>query len=204
VLNWQRYDLLKGQDNIAGIAPDIEPGTQFANMTVFCPNVHRIGVIYSEEHSSRTVAEAGNAAAKLGVELVTQPISHPKDFERAYKKLAGRIDVFWILTDPVVYTLENVSWLEARCIKDRLACIGQSENIAKLGMLLAIDPDILSIGAQAASIAKSIILRDQNPKKIGVAPPLGTRIFLNMKTAREIGVTINSAALNITSEIIEK
>jgi len=204
VLNWERYGLMDGHDHIAGIASDVDPGAQFANMTMISPRVRRIGVLYSREHSSQIVAKAKEAAGKLGLELVAQQIDHSEDFQRSYKKIAGHIDGFWILTDPVVYTLENMAWLEKRCIEDRMVCLGQSRNIAKLGVLLAVDADIPNIGFQAASMAKNILLRNQSPKKLGVMPPLGTRIYLNAKTAKEIGLVLNPSALDMASEIIDR
>ncbi len=204
VLNWQRYKLFEGQDNIAGIAYDVAPGTQFINMTLFSPNVQRIGVIYSKEHSSQTIEKAMESAEKLGLKLVARPISRPRNFKRAYKKISKQIEVFWIIADPVVYTLDNMSWLEEKCVKDSIICIGQSKNIAKLGVLLAMSPDTPNIGSQAASMAKSILLLNKNPKEIGVMPPLGTRLFLNVKTASKIGLVIEQYAMDMASEIIDK
>ncbi len=203
VLNWQRYRLTSGQDNIAGIAAEPSPGTQFVNMIMCSPSVRRIGVIYSREHSFQTILRARKEAERLGLTLVDIPISHPREFKRAYKMMADRIDSFWMPADPVAFTLDNISWLEKRCIKDRIVCLGQSKNTARMGVLLAVSPDIRSIGSQAASMARNILLRGQNPKKIGVMPPLGTRLILNMKTADRIGLEISRSVMDMTSEIIE-
>lgn len=204
VLNWQRYNLLEGQNNIAGINYEVAPGTQFVNMTMFSPNANRIGVIYSKEHSELIVAKAKEAAQLLDLELITKNINHPKEFRRAYKELSNKIDSYWILSDPVVYTVDNLSWLGEKCLKDSIVCIGQSKNVAKLGTLLAIDPDIPNIGLQAASIGKDILLRSHSPGDIGVRPPLGTKLFLNLKTARKIGITISQPAMGMVNEIIDK
>lgn len=202
VLNWKKYGFSVGHDNIAGVATEVEPGTQFVNMTMFSPNVHRIGVVYSEEHSAEVVAKARKAAKLLGLELEEKTIRHPDEFRSAYKKMAHKIDGFWILSDPVMFTLENISWLEKRCIKDRLVCIGQSENVAKIGIMLGINPDYANIGSQAASIAKNILSGKQGPEEIGVMPPLGTRLYLNMNAADKIGLTISQSAINMANEVI--
>lgn len=203
VLNWQKYQLTAGQENIAGIASDVAPGTQFLNMTLFSPISRKVGVIYSETHSVEIINQAREAADLLGLELVAQPINHPREFRRTYKKMSDQIDSFWVLTDPVVYTLDNIGWLEKNCLKDQLVCIGQSENVAKLGILLAVDPDIPNLGNQAASLAKNILFRNEEIRKIGVMPPLGTRIYLNTKTAQKLGLTIGQAAMGMVNEIID-
>lgn len=204
VLNWKRYGLLDGQDNIAGIASEVAPGTQFINMTIASPKVKRIGVIYSEAYSSETLQQAKKAAAKLGLEVVDIPISRPKEFRQAYKQIADRIDGYWMLADPVVYSLDNVAWLEERCTRDRIVCIGQSRNIAEVGILMAVNPDVTNIGIQAASMAKSILLRQRPPGQIGVMPPLGTHLVLNAKTAKRIGLELNRTAMDMASEVIDK
>lgn len=204
VLNWERYGLLDGQENTAGIAWEVDPGTQFINLTVALPDVKRVGVVFSKAHSAETVAHAKREAGRLGLELVEAPINRPKEFRQTYKQIAGKIDGYWMLADPVVYTLENVAWLEERCTRDRIACIGPSRNIAELGILLAVNADVANIGIQAASIAKSIVLRHLTPKQIGVMPPLGTRLVLNAITAERIGIELNRTALDMASDVIDK
>jgi putative ABC transport system substrate-binding protein len=203
VLNWERYDLLKGSNNVAGIATDIDPGTQFANLAMFAPEVKRIGVIYSEKHSSGIIKKARQVARVLGYELMAQSIIQQKEFRRAFEKIADDIQAYWILSDPVVFSTRNMNWLKKRCLKQRIITVGQSENVVKLGMLLGINTDTGNIGIQAASMARSIVLHNQSPKNVGVMPPLGTALILNMKTARKIGLTINEPALGMTSKIIE-
>ena len=204
VLNWQKYDLLAGQENITGIANEVAPGIQFANATIVSPDTRRIGVIYSEAHSMQIIKDAKESAKKLGIELITKSISNPQDFKHAFRMISGRIDGYWIVADPVVYTIENVVWLEKKCINQNLICIGQSKNVAASGVLLAVDLDVPNIGSQAASIARNIMIRKQSPKSIGVMPPLGTRLLLNMKTARKINLSVSLSAMDLANEIIDK
>ncbi|MFH1217752.1 MAG: ABC transporter substrate binding protein [Pseudomonadota bacterium] len=201
VLNWQRYKLLDGAVNIAGIGAELAPGTQFVNMTMFSPKVRRIGVV-SSPHSTQILEQAQKAAHLLGMELVVELIHRSNNFQHAFKKLAGQVDAFWILNDPMVYTLENIDWLEERCLKEKLLCVGQTQNIARMGVALSINPDINQIGAQAASMARNIIENDQNPKDIGVMDPLATQILFNVRTAERIGLEVTPQSLDIATTVI--
>jgi len=183
VLNWERYNLIAPHGNVAGIA-------------------YTIGVIYNDEQSGRIVELARKAAAILNLKLIEKTVDRPEDFQRAFKSMADDIDSYWILTDPVVYTLENISWLEKRCLKNRLICIGPSENVAKLGVVLSVESDVKNIGIQAASMARSILEHKQSPGKIGIMPPIGTRLFINNKTARKIGLQVNQNVLDNAAEVI--
>ncbi|MBU0730867.1 MAG: hypothetical protein KKA70_14110 [Proteobacteria bacterium] len=203
VLNWERYGLLTGQKNIAGIAHDVALSTQLANLTMFSSDIQNVGVIYSEEYSKDSITNAQLAAKKLGINLISMPITRPHDFKRNFKQLSDKIDAYLVLADPVIYTLDNISWLEKRCVRDRIICIGPSKNVASQGVMLALDPDVKNTGSQAVSIAKNIIVLKKDPQDIGVMPPLGTRLYLNLKTAAKIGFEVSPAVVDLATEIIE-
>ncbi|MDD5760118.1 MAG: ABC transporter substrate binding protein [Desulfobulbaceae bacterium] len=203
VINWQRYNLLEGSSNMAGIAAEMAPGTQFANMTMFSPTVKRVGLLYSS-YSSALLVQARKEAALLGLELVAEPLEHSEDFQRSFKKISGHIDAFWVLNDPVLYTLENLDWLEGRCLKEKLFCVGQSKNLAKLGLTLTVNPEMTQISIQAAAIAKNILLRGQKPNEIRVMEPIGTQLLVNSKTATRIGLILSPQALKMATSVIDR
>lgn len=202
VSNWEKYNLLS-QKNFTGIMTDVAPGTNFANITMVLPRIKKLGVIYSLEYSDYLIQEARKAAALLGIELIEETVTHSKEFKQRYKAMSEHIDGFWILTDPVIYTVNNISWLKTKCIQEHMACIGQSVNIAKMGFLLAIDPDLPHIGLQAAAIVKGILQHQKQPEDIGIVAPLGTNLILNLKTAARIGMTISEESQNLANILIE-
>jgi ABC-type uncharacterized transport system substrate-binding protein len=203
VLNWQKYKLLEGQRNMAGISTEINPGNQFLNLSLLVSGIKKIGVIYSPGFSGELVATARQSTQMLGIRLVEQPIDSPQHFEQAYKKLAAEVDAIWVLHDPITYTLKNMDWLKERCIKDKLICIGQSENLVEAGILLSVRADEANIGAQAASMAINILVRNQQPAAIGVMEPLGTNIIVNRRTADHIGLKLSKQALGMVTDIID-
>lgn len=204
VLNPEKYKLNSGQNNIAGIATEVDPGAQFAHLSLFFPKIRNIGLIYSPEHSSQLIAHAEKTSALLGFRLVKAPIASPNEFRKAYYTIKEKIDAFWVIADPVVYRVRNIAWLEKRCVEDQLVCMGPSENIAKLGLVLSVNPDLSSIGSQALSMTNDILRYGNTPKAIGIQPPLGTVITLNMKTVRKLKLSIDPKAINMASEIINE
>ena len=203
VINWQKYGLLAGQANMAGISSEVNPGNQFISLSMFAPKIRKIGVIVSQDFSSELVGQARQAASMFGIELIERRIASSKDYRRTYLQLAGQVDGVWVLNDPFTYTIENLDWLEERCIKDRLVCIGQRRNLAELGLMLSVQADMESIAAQAASMVKNILLRGQRPADIGIMDPLGTKISVNHRTANRIGLKLSSHAMAMATEVIE-
>ena len=201
VLNWQRYKLLDGSSNIAGIAAEISPGAQFVNMTMFLPAMRRIGLLYSPL-SETILSRAREAAALLGLELIAEPVDRAGDFQRAFKRLGGRVDAFWLLNDPVVYTLENMNWLEDRCLKEKLLCVGQTQNLARMGLALTVNPDLGQIGGQVAAMARNILLHGQKPGQIGVMEAIGTQLIVNITTAERIELPVSPQVLDMATSVI--
>jgi len=201
VLNWQRFNLLDGSTNMAGIAAEMPAGTQFINLSIFSPGVKRIGVVYSP-YSTELLAQARKAAATLGLELVTEPVDSSKDLQRSFKVMEDSIDAFWVLSDPILYTLDNLDWLEDRCLKKRLLCVGQSQNLVKIGISLAVTPDFSQTSTQAAAMAKNILLHGQKPSEIKVMDPISTQILLNLKTAKRIGLSFSPEAMGMATTVI--
>lgn len=202
VINWQKYNLLEGRANMVGISSEVNPGNQFLNLSMFAPQIKRIGVIYCPVHSAEIVEQAKNAVKMLGMELVERPIQRGQDFRRIYRQLSTMVDGLWILNDPVTFTVDNMVWLEKRCLADRLVCIGQSKELAEIGLMLSVRPDVSNIGVQAASMAKNIVKRGQSPASIGVMEPLGTQIYVNRRTAARIGIELSDQTLNMATEVI--
>ncbi|MCP4353747.1 MAG: hypothetical protein GY795_50510 [Desulfobacterales bacterium] len=202
VINWKKYKLHE-QNNVVGIPYVVYPDIQFAYFKMFVPDVQQIGVIYSKMHSSEIIADAEHAAMLEELELVAEPIVESKDLRPAYNKIRDRIDALWLIADPVVYTPKNMDWLKRRSIRDTIPCFGQSENIVKLGALLAVAYDDYDIGSEAAYIAKKILFENESPKNIGEKYHQLYRIFLNMKTAEKIGLEISPSAMRIATDIIE-
>lgn len=202
VLNWQRYNLLEGNTNVAGIAAEVAAGTQFANLTMFSPTVKRIGLLYSP-YSTALLTQARKEAALLGLELVAEPIDQAQDFQHGFKKITEQADAFWVMNDPVLYTLENLNWLEERCLKQKLLCVGQTKNLAKRGLTLTVNPEMNQIGTQAAAMVQNILRRGQKPSEIRVMEPLGTQLIVNRKTAERIGLALSPQALNMATTVID-
>ncbi|MCP4109269.1 MAG: hypothetical protein GY749_27710 [Desulfobacteraceae bacterium] len=203
VINWKKYRLYEDQENIVGIPYVAAPDIQFIYLKMFTPDVKHVGVVYSKMHSCEIINDAEDAAILSELELITEPIVKSEDFRSAYRSMTGHIDAFWILADPVLYTPRNMDWLIRQCIRDNIFCFGHSKNIVKLGALLAVIPDNSDVGSQGVSIAKRILLKNESLNNIRGKYHPEIRIFLNMKTAKKIGLEISKSAMEMTSGIIK-
>ncbi|MCB2182957.1 MAG: hypothetical protein KQH63_13065 [Desulfobulbaceae bacterium] len=203
VINWQQYHLLEGQTNLAGISSEVNPGNQFLSLSMLIPGINKVGVIVGKDFSAHIIDQASQAATMLGIELIVRRIDSSPDYQRTYRELAGQVDSIWVLNDPLTYTIDNLDWLEERCIKDKQVCFGQRRNLAELGFMLSVQADMGNIAAQAASMAINIIQRGQRPADIGIMEPLGVKISVNRSTAESLGIELSSEALALATEVLD-
>lgn len=200
-LNWRHFRLTEGRRNIAGIDTVPQPGSELAYLTMIAPKVKRIGLVHSTL-TAETAGEIARAAALFGITVEPVLIDDARDFKGTVKKLAQRIDGFIALRDPRIYTLDTLDWLTERCERYGLACLGRTPELARKGILLTVSPGPHEVALQAVSMAESILKGELRPTDIGVSPPLGTQVYLNLKTAGMLGLEISSEALQAATEII--
>lgn len=67
---------------------------------------------------------------------------------------------------------------------------------------MSVEIDFYNISSQLASMARMIIEQEMNPDKIGIRPPLGGRLVLNMDVAEKIGIEVPAEIMPFIHEII--
>ncbi len=200
-MNWRHFGLLGKQANIAGIDMVSPAGSELAYLTMFAPDVRRIGMVYSKgsEAMARKIQEA---AGLFGLEVVMVAAQDSRDLKFAYKALVDEIDGFIVLRDPKVYDLDNMEWLGERCRIDKIVCLGRSAELAQKGTLLTVSPGSRDIALQAVSLTQAILSGQTTPQEIGVAAPLGTRVVLSLEAATALNLTISQEVQDAATEVI--
>jgi putative tryptophan/tyrosine transport system substrate-binding protein len=194
VLNPEREDL--NADHIAGISLEIPVDVQLSALKAIVPRAKKIGVIYNPRNSNELLSNAMAVASKQGLEIVASKVDAPDDTPRALRAFADGIDAFWLIPDPTVVTPQAFRAILEFSQKSNVPFFAYNEAFVRAGALLSLGPNSASIGAQACTMAKSI-LGGQSPKSLGIAAPQGMELFLNMKTSEQLGLT--SIAANAMS-----
>ena len=76
------------------------------------------------------------------------------------------------------------------------------EAYLKFGATLVVSADLQTIGRQAATLVKTIMLRQEISTK--VQPPAGTQIILNNKKVKECHLEFNESAMDSINTIVEE
>jgi len=162
------------------------------------PNLSDVAVLGPDGHPEWPDVRA--AARALNVHLVELPTREPDDFDGAIRAaVAARVAALAVLPSPGTNQAEvTITQLAAQ---RRLPCMGPLREYAVAGALLAYGPNIPDLFYRAATYVDKI-LKGTKPAEIPVERPTTFELVINLKTARELGLTIPPSVLQQTTEVI--
>jgi putative ABC transport system substrate-binding protein len=199
VLGWKNYGLEGALTT--GVAVEIPDDVLLTRFKLILPGLKRLGVICGEHTCPLIEQTARPAAEQLGIELVIAPVAHHQAVPGAYRRIRTSIDALWMVPDPLVITRDNFSYLSSRTRHDDVAFLAFSENFVEAGALLSVAPSYATMGAQAAVLVnKMLASKGEAPP---VQNPLGSTLVINAETADDLGISMDSATLNMFDRVIE-
>jgi putative ABC transport system substrate-binding protein len=175
--------------NIGGFAFDIEVSRRMEEMQKALPSARRIGVIYDEPVSGQVVRQA-RRYLNPGVKLVMRDARNPRDAGENIDSLAGNIDTFWLLWDPVIANPGNFRRLVEFCFRNRVALVSPATPFVEAGALMSISADYFETGRNAGLIAHKILEGKLRVGELGETPPAGPMLTVNGEVARRLGIVI--------------
>jgi putative ABC transport system substrate-binding protein len=168
------------------------------------PEAKRFGVLSSPTVPSHvpTMRAAEVAADKLGVTLHKAPVRAAEEFDEAFAKMA-RADVQAVFVAASALTVRSRPELLAQlALKYRLpSMFGARDNVAA-GGLMSNSPDHVDLSRRAAAYIDKI-LKGSNPAELSVEQASQYQLIINLKTAKELGLTIPPLLLARADEVIE-
>jgi putative tryptophan/tyrosine transport system substrate-binding protein len=199
IINWQRLPITP---KTYGINNEIHTGMQLNLVKYLFPQMHKIGVLYSRKYMQQWIKEAEENARELNIDIVSRPITRGSTIVPQLKKMIGKIDAFWLISDPnVVFEKEILFEILKICDQQKIPVISYHRAFAECGAVLAVMVDPATIGRQSADIALEIIAKRNVGEKIQY--PAGSNITVNLKKIKEYGTAHSEEALGIANFLIE-
>jgi putative ABC transport system substrate-binding protein len=188
---------------VIGVSLDIPATTQLQTLSVYLPNVKRVGVIYDPRKSGAAVQELERAAAAMGLQLLKEAVTSESSLPEATDRIAGQIDVLWAPVDSTVYNSRNAQFILTQMLEHRVPVMGFSENMVKAGALLALQVDYQAVGAQTAALLQAVLKGEAVAGGI-VQMPRSYNVMLNGRVQQFLGNPIPRSAMQQASFINEK
>jgi putative tryptophan/tyrosine transport system substrate-binding protein len=183
--------------NITGLStyyPEIS-GKQLELMKEIVPKLSRVAVLENSAvpGNAQALRETERAAGAFGVKLQYLDVREPKDFENVFREASkGRADAVLVLSNPVA-TSQRAQVAELAA-KSRLPAMYPDSLFTDAGGLVFYGVSITDLYRRAATYVDKI-LKGAKPGDIPVEQPTKFELVINLKTAKQIGVTIPQSVL---------
>ena len=167
------------------------------------PSVSRVAVLWDPDSPGPVVAfkETQVVAQTLGVQLQSLEARSPNDFEGAFKaatrERAGALTVLASLL-----TLTYRKPIVNLAAKNRLPATYPDSQFVEAGGIMSYGTDVADLWRRAATYVDKI-LKGAKPGDLPVEQPTKFELVINLKTAKQIGLTIPPNVLARADKVIK-
>jgi ABC-type uncharacterized transport system substrate-binding protein len=159
------------------------------------PKVSRVAVLLNPNHpfALRFKTEYEAAAQPLGIRLQSLEMREPAELDQAFSAAKReRAEVLVTINSPLVSSqLKRIVDLAA---KSRLPTMHQESRWVEVGGLMSYGTDYAGLYRRAAVYVDKI-LKGTQPAALPVEQPKKFELVINLKTAKQIGLTIPQSVL---------
>jgi len=190
--------------NITGLstlAPEIS-GKRLELLKEIVPKLSRVAVLWTSTGPStaRLLQEVEPVAGAFGIKLQFLDIRSAKDIETAFRAATkGRAEGILVLTGPVINAQrKQIAELAA---KSRLPAIYPFPEYVDAGGLMSYSASIADLYRRAGTFVDKI-LKGAKPGDLPVEQPTKFEFVINLKAAKQIGLTIPPTVLARADKVI--
>src|SRR5215813_6505103 len=191
--------------NITGLstlAPDLS-GKALELLKETVPKVSRVAVIWNPENPGKThsLRETEVAARAFGSQLQPLEVRGPSDIEPAFQAARReRAGGLIVLRD--VVTVGQTKRIVELALKNRLLTIYNDRDFVDAGGLMSYGPNMSDLFRRVAAYVHKI-LKGTKPADLPVEQPTKFEFIINLKAAKQIGVTIPPNVLARADKVIK-
>jgi putative ABC transport system substrate-binding protein len=198
--------LVRPGGNITGLANQMEivAGKHFDLLKALTPGIERVGIMFNPDNPGSVLPlkyTQAQVAPHLGLVVVPIAVSKPADFDQALALIA-RERLHALVVYPSAPMWPHRAKIAAFAIEQRLPAITALAVMVRDGMLMSYGWDIAASWRRSAAYI-DLILRGANPAELPVELADRFELVVNLKTARELGLTIPPSILLRADEVIE-
>jgi putative tryptophan/tyrosine transport system substrate-binding protein len=187
---------------LATLAPEIS-GKQLELLKEIIPKLSRVAVLgnSTEPGNAQAVREVELAAGTFGVQLQHLDVLGPKDIDTAFRAATkGRADALLVLASPVLN--DQRTQIANLALKSRLPAIYPQTEYMEAGGLMYYGASTSDLFRRAATYVDKI-LKGAKPADLPVEQPKKFEFIINLKAAKQIGLTIPPNVLARADKVIK-
>jgi putative ABC transport system substrate-binding protein len=188
--------------NVTGLsifAPELS-GKRLELLKEAFPKVTRVVILWNPTSDSLSFTEMQAAAKVLGVQLLSMEVRGANDFESGFK-LAKKENAQALVTMPTPVINSNQTQILDFVVKNRLPAMYAVPEFVEAGGLMSYAPNYADQFRRAAVFVDKI-LKGTKPADIPVEQPMKFEFIINLKSAKQIGLTVPPNVLVRANRVI--
>jgi putative ABC transport system substrate-binding protein len=165
------------------------------------PRIRRVAVLWNPDISMPVFTETKIAAQALGMQLASLEVRNPSDIDGAFAAMTKKRPdaLFPMRGDPLNQHRKQIAEFAAN---NRLPAIYASPDFADAGGLLAYGVSNADLYRRSATYVDKI-LKGTKPADLPVEQPMKFELIINLKAAKQIGLTIPPNMLARADRVIK-
>ena len=194
--------------NITGttfLGPELVP-KRLSFLRELLPTISRVAVLwhpgaFSEPTIREMLNEVAQAAGTLGVQLQLVEVRSAEEFDHAFTTMVGaRAEALFQFPSTLFFNeRRRIVDLAAR---HRLPAMFNAREFVQLGGLIAYGANLAELNRRAAAYVDKI-LKGAKPFDLPIEQPTKFELFINLKTAKALGLAVPDRLLVGADEVIE-
>jgi len=167
------------------------------------PDISRVAMFWNDTNPSMVLRaqETQAAATKLGVIVQSIGVHDLIAFDAAFAAIeTSRADALLTLVDP--FTLEHRKRIVDFAAQRHVPAIYEAREFVAAGGLVSYGPSLVASQRRAAEYVDKIF-KGAKPADLPVEQPVKFELLINMKTAKELNLTIPPSIVLRADEVIE-
>src|SRR6185312_8947287 len=187
---------------LSSIAPDLE-GKRLQLLREIVPALSHVAMFVNSLNPFHvsSMGQARAAVQAMGIKLQLHDIQKSEDLDDAFAAIRKeRPDALLILADRVF--LHNRQRIVDFTREQRLPNVNAYKELVEVGGLMSYGPSYEDMHKRAA-IYVDKILKGAKPADLPIEQPSKFTFIVNLKAAKELGVTIPSQMLGLADQLIE-
>ena len=202
--------LAKPGGNITGsqLLADELVAKRLALLKTLVPNISKVALLREDvttsalpQTSARYDQQAATAARTLGLEVQTRIVHGAKDLAAAFPEMI-KSQIRGVLVASSTFMFVHRQAIVDLAAAHRIAAVYELQGFVETGGLMSYGVDVPEMERRAANYVDKI-LRGAKPADLPIEQPTKFNLFINVKTAKALGLTIPSSLLLQADQVIE-
>ena len=167
------------------------------------PGLSRVALVWNLEDKGMSLItkQIQAAAPPLGVKVEPFGVRDPNDFDGVFAKISqNRPDAIFIAADRLIAS--HTKKILEFAIKNKIPAMFNSGESVEAGALMSYGPNRAEVLRRASTLVDKI-LKGAKPGDLPVEQPMKFELVINLKTAKQIGVTIPPNVLARADRVIK-